>query len=76
MLPKFRYFIVVHPYLKYRYSSQFQVLAMILQVLQKSLKIFFRSSILEERKYSFKNLKLTKATTVKVGNEAVKLKVS
>ncbi len=56
---------------------------MILQVLmddpglQKSLKeICFRSSILEERKYSFKNLKLTKATTVKVGNEAVKLKVS
>ena len=31
--------------------------------------------LLEERKFSFKNLKLTKATTVKVGNEAVKLKV-
>ena len=42
----------------------------------KSKTMFFRSSILEERKYSFKNLKLTKATTVKVGNEAVKLKVS
>ena len=40
------------------------------------MTMFFRSSILEERKYSFKNLKLTKATTVKVGNEAVKLKVS
>ncbi|XP_023349141.1 uncharacterized protein LOC111717912 isoform X2 [Eurytemora carolleeae] len=33
-----------------------------------------RHSIFDEKKYSFKNLKLTKSTTVRVGPEAVKLK--
>ncbi len=38
------------------------------------LLIFTRHSIFDEKKYSFKNLKLTKSTTVRVGPEAVKLK--
>jgi hypothetical protein len=33
-----------------------------------------RASIFDDRKFSFKNLKLTKATTVRVGPEEVKLK--